>query len=102
MGRGAGSKEKRGQDLKHYCNCRHYSTSFNYPGAPPERRTTFRLEYRLRRHDGQYRWAIDSAAPRLGPTGEFLGYIGSVLDGTEEKKRQEELRRSETLLAEAQ
>jgi PAS domain S-box-containing protein len=67
-----------------------------------ERREPFRLEYRLRRHDGEYRWAIDSAAPRLGPSGEFLGYIGSVLDVTEEKRKEEALRRSESLLAGAQ
>ena len=45
-----------------------------------ERRTSFRIDYRLRRHDGVYRWAVDSAAPRLGPAGEYLGFIGSVLD----------------------
>ena len=40
----------------------------------------FRLEYRLRRHDGSYRWAIDSARPRFNSEGQFLGYIGSVID----------------------
>ena len=44
------------------------------------RRAPFRLDYRLRRHDGEYRWAVDAAAPRLGPEGEFLGYVGSVTD----------------------
>ncbi len=46
----------------------------------------FRLEYRLRRADGTYRWAIDAAAPRFGPGSEFLGYIGSVIDITERKQ----------------
>ena len=41
----------------------------------------------LRGHDGDYRRVIDSAAPRLGPSGEYLGYIGSVIDVTEEKRR---------------
>jgi PAS domain S-box-containing protein len=40
----------------------------------------FRLEYRLRRADGVYRWAIDAASPRFGSGGEFLGYVGSVID----------------------
>src|SRR4051794_7355983 len=35
MGGEAGSKEKRGYDLRHYCNSRHYSTFFNYPGSLP-------------------------------------------------------------------
>lgn len=46
----------------------------------------FRLDYRLRRADGIYRWAIDSARPRLGANGEFLGFIGSVIDITERKE----------------
>ncbi|WP_375767789.1 PAS domain S-box protein [Archangium gephyra] len=61
------------------------------------RRAPFQLDYRLRRADGEYRWAIDAAAPRFGPGGEFLGYIGSVIDITE-RRRREELQR---FLAEA-
>jgi PAS domain S-box len=45
----------------------------------------FHLEYRLRRADGVYRWVIDSAAPRMSESGEFLGYIGSIFDFTERK-----------------
>jgi PAS domain S-box-containing protein len=45
----------------------------------------FRLEYRLRRADGEYRWVIDAAAPRFSKDGTFLGYIGSVIDITERK-----------------
>jgi PAS domain S-box-containing protein len=54
--------------------------------AANDRREPFRLDYRLRRHDGEYRWVIDSAAPRFGPHGDFLGYIGSVLDITERSR----------------
>lgn len=50
------------------------------------RREPFRLEYRLRRSDGVCRWAIDAAAPRFGPRGEFLGYIGSVIDIDDRKE----------------
>ncbi|WNG49730.1 PAS domain-containing protein [Archangium minus] len=53
----------------------------------------FQLEYRLRRKDGEYRWAIDSASPRFSPSGEYLGYIGSVTDITESKRAEEEMRR---------
>lgn len=44
---------------------------------------SFRVTYRLRRRDGVCRWAIDAAAPRFGPDGVFLGYIGSVTDVTD-------------------
>jgi PAS domain S-box-containing protein len=40
----------------------------------------FRIEYRLRRHDGEYRRALDVAAPRCSADGTFLGYVGSVVD----------------------
>jgi PAS domain S-box-containing protein len=43
----------------------------------------FRSEYRLRRHDGEYRWVINTGSPRFEDEGEFLGYIGSVSDITE-------------------
>ena len=58
------------------------------------RNEAFRVEYRLRRHDGDYRWVIDSAAPRFAPDGAYLGYIGSVLDVTDEKRAEEEIRRA--------
>lgn len=55
----------------------------------------FRLEYRLRHHDGTYRWAIDAASPRFGADGEFLGYIGSVIDINERREAENALRISE-------
>jgi PAS domain S-box-containing protein len=53
------------------------------------KREAFRVEYRLRRRDGEYRWAIDAAAPRIDKHGEFLGYIGSVIDITERKQAEQ-------------
>lgn len=52
-------------------------------------------DYRLRRHDGAYRWCISSGSPRLGPGGEFLGYVGSVIDITERKEAELLLQESE-------
>ncbi|QDE93789.1 PAS domain-containing sensor histidine kinase [Myxococcus xanthus] len=65
------------------------------------RRSPFRLDYRLRRKDGQYRWAIDSASPRFGLDGEFLGYIGSVIDISERKQVEQERERLLTTMDEA-
>ncbi|WP_437940633.1 PAS domain S-box protein [Sorangium sp. So ce341] len=59
------------------------------------RREPFRLDYRLRRRDGEYRWCIASGSPRLGPDGEFLGYVGSVIDITERKQAELLLQESE-------
>lgn len=62
------------------------------------RQESFRFEYRLRRRDGEYRWAIDAAAPRCAESGEFLGYIGSVIDITERKAAEERLFEAHALI----
>jgi PAS domain S-box-containing protein len=56
-------------------------------------RQPFRMDYRLRRHDGEYRWVHDTGIPLLDPGGTFTGYIGSCIDITELKQAEEELRR---------
>jgi len=48
-------------------------------------RSKFVMEYRLLRHDNQYRWIVDYGVPRFGSNGIFLGYIGSCIDITERK-----------------
>jgi PAS domain S-box-containing protein len=48
-----------------------------------ERREPFRTEYRLRRHDGEYRWILDTAVPRILADGAFAGYVGSGIDVTD-------------------
>jgi PAS domain S-box-containing protein len=52
----------------------------------------FRTEFRLRRHDGSYRWMIDVGNPRFGADGSFLGFVGSLTDIEERKQAEEELR----------
>ena len=61
-------------------------------------RAPFRVEYRLRRADGVYRWAIDAASPRFGGAGEYLGYVGSVADIDERREIEDALRDSEARL----
>jgi PAS domain S-box-containing protein len=62
-------------------------------------RKPFRMEYRLRRADGQYRWMIESGIPRYTGAGEFAGYIGSNIDITELKSAAEERERLRELEA---
>ena len=49
-------------------------------------RQPFEMDYRLRRHDGVYRWIVDSGRPRHNSSGQFLGYIGSCIDITDRKQ----------------
>ncbi|KAM3094248.1 GAF domain-containing protein [Phormidesmis sp. 146-35] len=56
-------------------------------------RRSFKMEYRLRRADGDYRWLLDTGTPRFAPSGDFFGYIGSCIDIMERKQAEEELER---------
>lgn len=51
-------------------------------------RQQFRMQYRLRRHDGEYRWIDDIGIPRKARDGNFLGYIGSCTDIHEQREMQ--------------
>lgn len=53
----------------------------------------FRMEYRLRRADGAYRWLLDQGAPHFDTTGKFIGFIGSCVDITDMRDAAEENRR---------
>ena len=56
-------------------------------------RQPFRMEYRLRRADGVYRWILDQGVPRTAPGGKFAGYIGSCIDITDIREAHQALER---------
>ncbi len=70
---------------------REYSAAF-------DARCSFELEYRLRRHDGVYRWVTIRGRPRYSGAGEFLGYVGSGMDVTE-RVRAERMQHGAMMLA---
>jgi PAS domain S-box-containing protein len=53
-------------------------------------RESFSMEYRLRRHDGEYRWVLDTGIPLWEPPGVFAGYIGTSIDITERKQTEDQ------------
>jgi two-component system sensor kinase FixL len=58
-------------------------------------RQRFVMQYRLRRHDGEYRWVSDNGVPHYDAQRNFAGYIGSCLDITELLRKEEALREFE-------
>lgn len=61
-----------------------YDTAF-------DARVPFTMDYRLRRHDGAWRWISNHGVPRVAPDGSFLGYIGSCFDVHDRKDLEERL-----------
>src|SRR5215831_15576671 len=45
----------------------------------------FSLEYRLRRHDGEYHYVLDAGAPEFSADGRLVGYVSTAIDVTGQK-----------------
>jgi len=56
-----------------------------------DRRDAFSREYRLRRHDGVYRWVLDNGRPYHDADGAFRGYFGSCIDINAQKEAEAKL-----------
>lgn len=69
----------------HQVAIKEYSESFS-------KRERVLIEYRIRKQNGEYRWVIDEAIPRVLPDGTFLGYIGSFVDINDRKLVEEKIR----------
>jgi len=59
-------------------------------------------EARLRRFDGEYRWFLFRTNPIVDESGKILKWCGTNTDIDDRKRAEEQLRRSETFLAEGQ
>ncbi|HEY6123872.1 MAG TPA: PAS domain S-box protein [Steroidobacteraceae bacterium] len=55
-------------------------------------RRAYEMEYRLQRDDGAWRWLLERGCPHVGPSGEFVGFIGTCIDITEHRETVEQLR----------
>ncbi len=63
-----------------------------------DNRAPFRMDYRLRRHDGSYRVFDDAGVPRFAEDGAFLGYIGACTDVTEARNAEQAVREANETL----
>ena len=60
-----------------------------------QNKISFSTEVRSQRADGEWRWIESYAAPRLSPTGVFLGFVGISKDVTDRKQAEQALQGSE-------
>jgi PAS domain-containing protein len=65
-------------------------------------KTEFELDYRIIHPGGEIRDIHVVGHPVLSPSGDFVEFVGTVMDVTERKRAEGALRRSEAYLAEAQ
>lgn len=66
-----------------------------------EERKAFSMDYRLRRHDGEFRWIRDNGTPRYDSEGRFIGYIGHCLDITDRVEAEQSLRKLSQAVAQS-
>ncbi len=57
------------------------------------KREAFRLELRMRRWDGVWRWMVCSGVPRTDGSGAFAGFVGSCTDITDTKEAEAQRQR---------
>jgi PAS domain S-box-containing protein len=65
-------------------------------------RQPFVAHFRLRRHDGAYRWLVTSGVAYFDARGQFGGYVGSCTDITEQKEAEKAARDLSGLLIKSQ
>lgn len=54
-------------------------------------REPYQVEYRLRRHDGEYRWIMATGKPTFSTLGSFSGFIGACHEVHDQRIQNEEL-----------
>jgi PAS domain S-box-containing protein len=54
-------------------------------------RRGFTREYRLRARDGSFAWVLETARPRVGQEGQFIGFVGSCVEIGARREAEERL-----------
>ncbi|MCG8378090.1 MAG: PAS domain-containing protein, partial [Proteobacteria bacterium] len=67
-----------------------------------DKREPFKMEYRLRRYDGEYHWIIAQGNPRYTASGTFLGYVGLCMDINDRKQIEKKLEKNQRMFLDAQ
>jgi PAS domain S-box-containing protein len=62
-------------------------------------KSLYEIDYRVRRHDGEYRWLLVRGVPVLEADGSVREWVGTATDISERKRAEDALRASKTRLA---
>jgi PAS domain S-box-containing protein len=92
---GRGLEEELGEGWVEVVHPRHRERCCRIWAEALRTRRSYRIEYRLRRADGAWRWVLSTSVPRFTPEGTFVGFVGSVLDIHERREVEQALRESE-------
>jgi PAS domain S-box-containing protein len=63
-----------------------------------ERRESSEIEYRMLRHDGEYRWIHETQAVRYELDGTFAGFVDAIVDVTDRRHAEAEVARQREAL----
>ena len=74
-------------DLLHHDDCECVFSAF---ASAVALKSTFRIECRLRRADGEYRWMLNTGSPRF-LNGTYIGHIGTISDTTDLRRGHEQM-----------
>ena len=88
---GRNREELLGTNWAEYVHPDDRESLFSTLSSAVAERSRFQAEFRLLRHDGEYRWVLDTGVPRfIGDI--YIGHIGIVDDITELRQNQEQVR----------
>ncbi len=78
--------QELGRGWMHHIYADDYDPCVQQLAAAYKEQRAINIEYRIQRHDGEYRWILSSGTPRRDSAGNFIGYIGTCVDVTERKE----------------
>jgi PAS domain S-box-containing protein len=91
-------EEERGYGWTEGVHPDDFNQCVNYYIDSFDKKEEFYIQYRLKRHDGEYRWMSARAVPRFSISGIFEGYIGACMDIHEQVVYQRKLKDDEERL----
>ncbi|HWL95305.1 MAG TPA: PAS domain S-box protein [Phycisphaerae bacterium] len=91
---GRSLEEEKGQGWTHSVHPDDLTRYLSVFESGFDERRPFKIEYRQRKHDGEFRWVLAQGTPLFDSNGVFTGFVGCCTDIHDKKETEHELRRS--------